>query len=147
MRDPSDVCSLYWDAGYDFLALTDLFLPTYNFPITDTRPYRTNSFTTLLSAEVHAPATELGDLWHILSVGLPPGFEPAETGLALAARCIAAGAFVAIAHPAWYGLTVADAESIPGAHAIEVYNHTSAVRTNRGDAGACWTRFSRAATA
>jgi hypothetical protein len=126
VRDPADVCALYRDAGYDFLALTDHFLPRYGFPITDTRPYRTNSFTT----------TELGELWHILSVGLPLDFEPTgseESGPALAARCIAAGAFVAIAHPAWYGLTVADAESISGAHAIEVYNHTSAVRTDRGD--------------
>jgi hypothetical protein len=136
VRDPADVCALYRDAGYDFLALTDHFLPRYGFPVTDTRPYRTNSFMTLLGAEVHAPATELGELWHILSVGLPLDFEPTsaeESGSALATRCIAAGAFVAIAHPAWYGLTVADAESIPGAHAIEVYNHTSAVRTDRGD--------------
>ena len=136
VRDPGDVCALYRDAGYDFLALTDHFLPRYGFPITDTRRYRTNSFTTLLGAEVHAPATEMGELWHILSVGLPLDFAPAtpaESGPALAARCVAAGAFVAIAHPAWYGLTVADAESIQGAHAVEVYNHTSAVRTDRGD--------------
>ncbi len=136
VRDPADVCALYRDAGYDFLAVTDHFLGCYNFPVTDTRPYRTNSFTTLLGAEVHAPATELGDLWHILSVGLPLDFEPTppeESGPVLAARCLAAGAFVAIAHPSWYGLTVADAESISGAHAIEVYNHASAVRTDRGD--------------
>jgi hypothetical protein len=139
VRDPADVCALYRDAGYDFLALTDHFLPTYGFPITDTRPYRTNSFTTLLGAEVHAPKTELGDIWHILSVGLPLDFEPTppeESGPALAARCLAAGAFVAIAHPSWYGLTIGDAESIPGAHAIEIYNHTSAVRTDRGDSWA-----------
>lgn len=102
VRDPVEVCALYRDAGYDFLALTDHFLPRYKFPVTDTRRYRTNSFTTLLGAEVHAPATELGDMWHILSVGLPLGFEPTapeESGPALAARCIATGAFVAIAHP------------------------------------------------
>ena len=76
VRDPLDVCALYRDAGYDFLALTDHFLPRYGFPITDTRPYRTNSFTTILGAEVYAPATELGEKWHILSVGLPLDFEP-----------------------------------------------------------------------
>ena len=136
VRDPEDVCNLYREAGYDFLALTDHFLPRYGFPITDTRKFRTNSFTTVLGAEVHAPATELGEMWHILSVGLPLDFAPTppdETGPALAARCAAAGAFVAIAHPAWYGLTMADAESIVGAHAVEIYNHTSAVRTDRGD--------------
>nr|WP_294547089.1 CehA/McbA family metallohydrolase [uncultured Rhodopila sp.] len=134
--DPVDVCAAYREAGYDFLALTDHFLEKFGFPITDTRPFRSKGFTTLIGAEVHAPATEFGELWHILSVGLPLDFEPTatgESGPALAARCAAAGAFVTIAHPAWYGLTIADAETIPGAHAIEVYNHTSAVRTDRGD--------------
>ena len=134
--DPASVCALYRDAGYDFLALTDHFLAKYGFPVTDTRPWRSDRFTTLLGAELHAPATGLGDLWHLLAVGLPAGFAPTppeERGPALAARAAAAGAFVAIAHPAWYGLTVADADSIPAAHAVEVYNHTSAVKTDRGD--------------
>ena len=136
VRDPEAVCALYRDAGYDFLALTDHFLPKYGFPITDTRPFRTNRFTTLLGAEVHAPATELGEPWHILAVGLPEDFAPTppeQRGPALAARCAEAGAFVAIAHPAWYGLTIADADTIAAAHAVEIYNHTSAVKTDRGD--------------
>lgn len=137
VRDAETVCAMYRDAGYDFLALTDHFLPKYGFPITDTRRFRTNAFTTILGAEVHAPKTELGELWHILSVGLPLDFPPTppdETGPALAARCMAAGAYVAIAHPAWYGLTVADAESIlPAAHAVEVYNHTAHVGEDRAD--------------
>ncbi len=136
MRDPAAVCALYRDAGYDFLALTDHFLAKFGFPITDTRPYRSSRFTTLLGAEIHAPATGLGEMWHILAVGLPADFAPTaaeERGPALAARAVAAGAFVAIAHPAWYGLTVADADSIAAAHAVEVYNHTGAVRTDRGD--------------
>lgn len=137
VRDPGVVCATYRDAGYDFLSLTDHFLPKYGFPITDTRPFRTNAFTTILGAEVHAPKTELGEIWHILSVGLPLDFPPtpaSETGAELAARCIAAGAYVAIAHPAWYGLTVADAEAIlPAAHAVEIYNHGSHVGEDRGD--------------
>lgn len=136
VRDPGDVCALYREAGYDFLALTDHFLSRYGFPIADTREFRTNSFTTLLGAEVHAPRTELGEMWHILSVGLPLDFAPTpsdESGAQLAERCSAAGAYVAIAHPGWYGLTVADAESLPTADAVEVYNHTSQVRTDRGD--------------
>ena len=137
VRDAETVCAMYRDAGYDFLSLTDHFLPKYGFQITDTRPFRTNAFTTILGAEVHAPKTELGELWHILSVGLPLDFPPTppdETGPELAARCVAAGAYVAIAHPAWYGLTIADAESVlPAAHAVEVYNHTSHVGEDRAD--------------
>jgi len=133
---PAEVCEAYRAGGYDFLALTDHFLAKFGFPIVDTRPFRAPGFTTLLGAEVHAPATSLGEIWHILAVGLPLDFSPTgptETGADLAARCVAAGAFVAIAHPAWYALSLADAETLAGAHAVEIYNHTSHLRTDRGD--------------
>jgi hypothetical protein len=136
VRTPEAVCATYREAGYDFLALTDHFLAKYNFPIVDTRPFRTAGFTTILGAELHAPATSLGEMWHILAVGLPLDFAPmavGETGPQLAARAIAAGAFVAIPHPGWYALTTADASTLAGAHAVEVYNHTSQLRTERGD--------------
>ncbi len=90
----------------------------YNFPIADTRRFRAPGFTTLLGAEVHAPATSLGKIWHMLAVGLPLDLAPTlpgEDGAALAARCAEAGAFVAIAHPGWYGLTAADGHSIAAA--------------------------------
>lgn len=133
---PGEVCRRYREAAYDFLALTDHFMAKYGFPIVDTRPFRTASFTTLIGAEVHAPQTSLGEIWHLLAVGLPLDFAPKqadEQAPALATRCAAAGAFVAIAHPAWYALSEADADTIPVAHAVEVYNHTSQVRTDRGD--------------
>ena len=136
MRGPAEVCAAYAQAGYDFLALTDHFQAKYDFPVADTRAFRMPGFTTLLGAELHAPATGLGELWHILAVGLPLDFAPTaegETGPELAARALAAGAFVAIPHPAWYALDVADAQSLPGAHAVEIYNHTSAIRIDRGD--------------
>ncbi len=131
-----EVCRRYRERGYDFLCLSDHFLPAYDFPVTDTRPFRTDSFTTLLGAEVHVPSTALGEKWHLLANGLPLDFEPpaeGETAPEIAARCAAAGAFVTIVHPAWYSLGVDDARSIEAAHAIEVYNHTSAVKTDRGD--------------
>jgi hypothetical protein len=133
---PAEVCAAYRAGGYDFLALTDHFLAKFGFPIVDTRPFRTAGFTTLLGAEVHAPATSLGEIWHILAVGLPLDFAPTapgETGVELAARCVAAGAFVGIAHPGWYALSAADANTLTGAHAVEIYNHTSHLRTDRGD--------------
>jgi hypothetical protein len=136
VRSPEEVCATYREAGYDFLALTDHFLARYNFPVVDTRPFRTDGFTTILGAELHAPATALDEMWHILAVGLPSDFAPTaagETGPQLAARAIAAGAFVAIPHPGWYALTAADANTLEGAHAVEVYNHTSQLRTERGD--------------
>lgn len=132
---PEEVCKRYRERGYDFICLSDHFMPHYNYPIADTRAYRTNSFTTILGAECHAPATEHGEKWHVLAVGLPIDFPPngeGETGPQIARRCLDAGAFVAIPHPEWYALTIADAASIPGAHAVEVYNHTSQVLNARG---------------
>jgi len=65
---------------------------------------------------------------------LPPDFAPprdGEGGPALAKRAAEAGAFVGIAHPAWYGLTLDDARSIEAAHAVEVYNETCAMLSDR----------------
>ncbi len=134
--EPETVLAAYRERGYDFIALTDHFTPRFDFPVVDTRQWRTPGFTTLLGAELHAPALENGEAWHILAVGLPLDFAPTaqtETGPQLATRAAAAGAFVAIAHPAWYGLTLADARSLDAAHAVEVYNTGCEVESERGD--------------
>jgi hypothetical protein len=135
--EPGEVCRRYREAGYDFLCLSDHFLGKYGFPITDTVPFRTNSFTTILGAEVHAPANSHDEKWHILTAGLPADFAPttdSETGVELAARARAAGAFVGIAHPQWSGLTAEDGRAMLGhAHAVEIYNHGCALESVRGD--------------
>jgi hypothetical protein len=142
--EPVEVCRRYRDEGYDFLALTDHFVGPYGYPIVDTRPFRTNSFTTILGAELHSGAMANGEIWHILAVGLPesfaasnsPDFRPVagqESGAEIAARAVAAGAFVAVAHPQWSGLTLADARGIVAAHAVEIYNHGCAEGCDRAD--------------
>lgn len=144
---PEEVCRRYRAEGYDFLALTDHFIGDYGYPIVDTVPFRSPGFTTILGAELHSGAMANGELWHILAVGLPPGFAPShspsflpvagqETGPEIAARAVAAGAFVAIAHPQWSGLTLADARSITAAHAVEIYNHGCATGCDRPDGAA-----------
>ena len=133
---PEAVVAFYRDAGYDFISLTDHFWESYGYPITDTRPLRAKGFTTLLGAEIHAPVTSKGCDWHVVAAGLPLDFAPpgeGETMQMLSGRAAAAGAFLGIAHPQWYGLTVEDALSLPEAHAVEVYNHSCAVECDRGD--------------
>jgi hypothetical protein len=133
---PDEVCAFYREAGYDFLALTDHFMERYGFPITDTRSNRATGFTTLLGAELHTGQAEFGQLWHILAVGLPSDFAPnlpGETGPEIAARALEAGAFVAAAHPAWYGLTEADIRSLGAIHAVEIYNGTSIDHNDKPD--------------
>lgn len=140
---PEEVCRRYRDEGYDFIALTDHFVGAFGYPITDTNAFRGNGFTTIPGAELHSGAMENGELWHILAVGLPKDFAPSrspafvpvegqESGAEIAARARAAGAFVAIAHPEWSGLTERDAAALEAAHAVEVYNHGCAVECDRG---------------
>ncbi|WP_397542531.1 CehA/McbA family metallohydrolase [Roseovarius salis] len=141
---PDEVCRRYRAAGYDFIALTDHFVGLFGYPVADTTPYRTGNFTTLLGAELHSGPLLNGDIWHILAVGLPADFAPAnapdfapadgqESGPDIARRARDAGAFVAVAHPHWSGLTLDDAMSLDAAHAVEIYNHGCAVDAARGD--------------
>lgn len=133
---PADVIAAYRDAGYDFMALTDHFLERYDWRMADTRALRSADFTTLIGAEIHAPKTNVGELWHLVAVGLPLDFSPCsatEDGPALARRAREAGAFVAIAHPAWSQLDLEDGLAIDAAHAVEIYNHGCAVENDRGD--------------
>jgi predicted metal-dependent phosphoesterase TrpH len=134
---PETVCQVYQNAGYNFIAVTDHFSERYGFPVTDTRPFWTESFITIPGAELHAPATELGDEWHILAVGLPTNFAPTakgETGVQLAERALEAGAYVAAAHPGWYNLSENDICSLGPIHAVETYNGTAIDDSDRADA-------------
>ena len=143
MQPPAEVCRRYKAEGYDFISLTDHFVGRWDYPITDTLPFRDDRFTTLLGAELHSGAQANGELWHLLAVGLPADFAPSnspdfqpvpdqETGPEIALRAREAGAFVAIAHPQWSGLTMEDARSITAAHAVEIYNHGAHSLSDRG---------------
>jgi len=141
---PDEVCCRYRAQGYDFIALTDHFVGLFGYPVADTTPFRDDGFTTLLGAELHSGALGNGDIWHILAVGLPADFAPGhapdfapvegqESGPDLARRARDAGAFVAVAHPQWSGLALAEALALDAAHAVEIYNHGCAVDAARGD--------------
>ena len=66
----------YKNAGYDFMMLSDHFMGQYNWPVADTRALRSNNFTTIIGSELHAPQTQVGELWHIVAAGLPLDFPP-----------------------------------------------------------------------
>lgn len=141
---PEEVCRRYQAQGYDFIALTDHFVGLFGYPISDTAPCRNDRFTTILGVEMHTGAMEKGNIWHILAIGLPADFTPpnapdflsvegSETGAEIARRARDAGAFVAIAHPHWSGMTEADARTIDAAHAVEIYNHGCMIDNDRGE--------------
>ncbi len=132
---PRQVIDIYRDAGYDFVSLTDHFLPGERFgkesvdfiDITDTTTLDSDGFVTIPGAEIHGPALRNGEPWHFVAVGLPLGFpRPGEheTGPEIARRAWETGAFVSIAHPAWYTLTLEDVRPVLAVcHAVETYNH------------------------
>ncbi|OUS08247.1 phosphotransferase [Rhodobacterales bacterium 52_120_T64] len=141
---PKEVCRRYQAEGYDFIALTDHFVGLFDYPITDTTAFHNDHFTTIPGAELHTGSMENGNLWHIVAAGLPHDFTPpnapdfhalegSESATSIAQRARDAGAFVAIAHPHWSGMTEADARTITAAHAVEIYNHGCVVDNDRGE--------------
>ncbi|KAB0680794.1 CehA/McbA family metallohydrolase [Aureimonas leprariae] len=136
-RSPKEVCRVYAEAGYDFLCLSDHFLERFGFPVVDTSALRTDRFTTIFGAEIHAPANSHGEIWHLLACGLPLDFAPLgkdEDAVALAKRAVAAGAFLGIAHPQWSGLSIEDGRQMAEiAHSVEIWNTGCAVECDRGD--------------
>ncbi|MDA1330789.1 MAG: CehA/McbA family metallohydrolase [Chloroflexi bacterium] len=133
---PAAVCEEYRLAGYDFLVITDHFHDIFGFPLTDTTPYRTDGFTTIIGSELHTGTTELGDGWDILGVGVPLDFaRPAqgETAGEIVRRALAEGAFIEAPHPNWCTLTEQDILSLGAIHAIEIFNGTCHDDNDRGD--------------
>ncbi len=133
---PENVVQAYKDAGYDFVMLSEHFVGHFSWPIADTRAMRCKNFTTLIGAELHTLKTSAGELWHIVAAGLPLDFAPCgedESGPEIAQRARDAGAFVGIAHPLWSQLTIEDGHAIEAAHAVEIYNHSCAVESDRGE--------------
>ena len=134
--EPQAVVEAYKNAGYDFMQLSEHFIGNFDWPVADTRAFRSNRFTTLIGAELHAPETAAGELWHVLAAGLPLDFLrnlDGETGAQVASRAHEAGAFIGIAHPAWSQLTIEDGRAMGSAHAVEIYNHGCAIENDRGD--------------
>lgn len=139
---PELVCEAYLGKGYDFVSITDHFLGMFKYPLTRIKQDFEN-FCTILGAEMHTSKMENGELWHILAIGLTEDFSPpnqasfltnneSESAQELVSRCLKVGAFVSLTHPEWNGLTLEDTRKIHGAHAVEIYNHSSALECDRG---------------
>jgi predicted metal-dependent phosphoesterase TrpH len=143
-RSPEQVVGDYRSRGYDFLSLTDHFLPAARFhedasgfiDVTDIRRFDRDDFVTVPGAEIHGPAMENGELWHFVANGLPldfPAPAPEESGVAIARRAVDAGAYVSLAHPDWNAVSEIDALAVaPFVHGVEIYNHASEVGVLRG---------------
>ena len=132
LPEPEEVVGAYRDAGYDFICLSDHFEAEYGWRITDTRPLRDESFTTIVGAELSSAAWTQRDCFWVTAAGLPVDFEapPADDHAEAIRRAALVGAFVVMLHPGLNNLPLAAAEGLPAleaVHAVEVYNHNNAM--------------------
>ena len=140
LQPMATVISSYQDLGYDFIALSDHLWGDATFAadcVTDGTAYDQPDFITLPSAELHCLGKRYDQdgLWHIVANGLPLDFAMAsrdEDAPTMVARAIAAGAFVSLAHPEWYGMTTDESMMVSAAHAVEVFNYSCSIKNNRG---------------
>jgi hypothetical protein len=133
---PQEVVEAYKRIGFDFVCLSEHFEADYGWELRDTSPWREDSFTTLIGAELSSPGpVQHGKYW-LGAVGLPldfPAVAEGETGPDLARRAREAGAFVFLLHPGLNATTLADVEGLDAIHAVEIYNDGVQRGWDRGD--------------
>ena len=131
VASPEAVVHAYREAGYDFILLSDHFEERYGWEITDTRPLRTESFTTIIGAELSSAAWNERAAYWVTAAGLPPDFAPPGPGQHAEAinRAHDTGAFLTLLHPGLNNLPLAEVDRLPGfdsIDAVEIYNHNTA---------------------
>jgi hypothetical protein len=127
---PEQVIASYRAAGYDFLVLTDHFEASWGWTVTDTAPARDESFTTLLGAELSSADWEDEDVFWVNAIGLPADFRPPREGEPHAdaiRRAAEAGAYNVLLHPGLTNLLDFDRLPVAHLHAVETFNHNTAV--------------------
>jgi hypothetical protein len=133
---PNEVIDVYKRLGYDFICLTDHFEAQYGWQVTDTSPWRDESFTTLIGAELSSPGPVRRGKYWLGAAGLPLDFAPAgdgETGPQLARRAQQAGAFVSLLHPGFNATSLDDVEDLEAIDAVEIYNDGVQRAHDRGE--------------
>ena len=140
LRTPEEAVQTYYELGYDFICLSDHLWHDTRYAATtvlDARHLNREGFITIPSAELHCngKAYDSDGLWHIVANGLPLDFPVAaenETAPEMIQRALDAGAYVTLAHPEWYSMTMSEADSVSHAHGVEIYNYSCVVGSNRG---------------
>src|SRR5215217_6685225 len=141
--DPEEVVGAYREAGYHFICISDHFEADYGWQITDTRPLRDESFTTIVGAELSSAPWEERDAYWVTVAGIPLDFEapPADDHAGAIRRAAECGAFVIMLHPGLNNLPLAAVDGLPAldtVHAVEIYNHNLAVAGHPSDRFGGW---------
>ena len=131
---PQQAVDHYREAGYDFLAITD------HRRLTPFDELSTDGIIMLTGEELHQGKGELGQLHHIVAIGMEDHIDiPPTEDLQEALDYIAPRSrFAFIAHPYWTSLTYQDMLDRTGFIGIEVFNFTCECGIGRGDSGSHW---------
>lgn len=131
---PQEVVDMYRGADYDFLAITD-----HN-KLTSTRELDTAGLVMLSGMELHQGRGELGQVHHIVAIGMETPIEvPVTDGLQEALTYIAPRCrFAFIAHPYWTSLSFRDILGTTGHVGVEVFNYTCHCGIGRGESSVYW---------
>ena len=121
-RSPREVATWYREHGYDFVALTDHDVRT------DVDDMSTPGFLVLPGVETHPGLNSVGEVWHLLGLGVHHShhFGRGYPVQAAIDELRADGGLVWIGHPYWTGLTLAEMIDIEGIIGLEVSNSTCA---------------------
>ncbi len=123
--------AMYAGQGYDFLCRTDHWVASD--VAADTEEY---PLLWLDGVELHG--RDYGDsYYHVLCLGKFTGLDE-RMGIVAGMEAVRAqGGMVIMAHPAWLGNTLADAQRY-GFHGVEVYNHVCRWLNGKGDGLVYW---------
>lgn len=120
LRPPEEAVGWYQEQGYDFVALTDHDVRV------EVESLQRPGFLVLPGQEAHPDHNQLGEVYHLVAVGLRRGVAISEsTPVQEAIDALRAeGALVFLAHPYWAGMTLADTLPLHGLMGLEVFNST-----------------------
>ena len=122
---------VYRQAGYDFLCLTDHWVPAHMAPAP-----AENGLLWISGVELNGEDAR-GVTYHYVALGDFQGVD-SSLSLEMALETVRAqGAFMILAHPFWMGLTFADSERFP-VDAVEIYNHVCWRENGKGDGLVFW---------
>ncbi len=116
---PEERIDQYRRGGYDVLAFTDHHVTN------DVPSYDGQGMLLISGIEFHPPHPK-SDSYHLIGLGVKPGFTFTEAELKDPNRCIAkvkrAGGLTFLGHPYWCGYEFENFKKLKGVEAIEVYN-------------------------
>ncbi len=126
MKPYTELAKLYRDSGYDFLFLTDHWVPAHITP-----PVTEDSLLWFNGIELNGPDAS-GQEYHIVCLGDLQDIDDTLTLEEALQRASDQGSFIILAHPFWTGNSLADTQKFHF-DACEILNYVCQCEIGKGD--------------